>query len=222
MKKLNLYFFIFLMTGLCQPLLAQTTVSEKHKKAVKHEKHQKFDYLVTISTPLGSMKAILFDITPKHKANFIKLTQERYFDSTTFHRIIPNFMIQGGDPLSKDDDPTNDGTGGPGYTIPAEIKDSIMHIRGAIAAARLGDEVNPNKESNGSQFYIVQNPAGTPWLDGEYTVFGEIFDDLEVLDKIVAQPRDYRDRPNQNIKMVVSVKKMKKKKITKMYGYVYN
>lgn len=199
----------------------QTNTSTVHTTAKKHHKHIKYDYIITISTEFGDMKAVLFDITPQHKANFLKLAQRGFYDATTFHRVIPNFMIQGGDSLSKDNDPNNDGTGGMSYTLPAEIEDSIMHIRGALAAARLGDGVNPSKASNGSQFYVVQNLEGTPWLDGQYTVFGEVFDNLEVLDKIAQQPRDARDRPLKDIKMKVSVKKMKKKKITQEYGYIY-
>lgn len=220
MKKITIITLLF-MALISQLTFAQQSAKTVHTLAKKHHKHIKFDYVVTISTEFGDMKAILFDITPKHKENFMKLAERGFYDGTTFHRVIPNFMIQGGDSLSKDTDPNNDGTGGMSYTLPAEIKDSIMHIRGALAAARLGDAVNPAKESNGSQFYVVQNLEGTPWLDGQYTVFGEVFDNLEVLDKIVQQPRDGRDRPLKDIKMKVTVKKMKKKKITQEYGYVY-
>lgn len=183
------------------------------------KKKSKFDYVVSIKTEFGEMKALLFDETPLHKENFLKLAKEKFFDSTTFHRIIPNFMIQGGDPNSKDKDPNNDGQGGPGYTIPAEFRPQLKHVRGAIAAARMGDQVNPKKESSGSQFYIVQNPQGTPFLDGQYTVFGVVFDNLEIIDKIVNQPKDGRDRPKENIRMTISVEKIKKKKIEKLYSY---
>ena len=220
MKKSTIITLLFL-AFISQLAFAQQSNKAIHAMAKKHHKHIKFDYVVTISTEFGDMKAILFDITPKHKENFLKLVQRGFYNGTTFHRIIPNFMIQGGDSLSRDNDPNNDGTGDMGYTIPAEIKDSIMHIRGALAAARLGDEVNPAKASSGSQFYIVQNPEGVSWLNGQYTVFGEVFDNLEVLDKIALQPRDGRDRPLKDIKMKVTVKKMKKKKITQEYGYVY-
>lgn len=114
------------------------------------------DNVVILNTDFGEIHMILYDETPKHKANFLKLAKEGYYDSTTFHRIIEGFMIQGGDENSKDDDPNNDGNGGPGYTIPAEFNDQYFHKKGAIAAARMGDNVNPNKESSGSQFYIVQ------------------------------------------------------------------
>lgn len=115
-----------------------------------------------IETPKGEILLYLYDVTPEHKANFLKLAGEGFYDGTTFHRVIPQFMIQGGDPNSKDDDPTNDGQGGPGYTQAAEIVEGLRHKRGALAAARLGDQVNPEKRSSGSQFYIVQRGKLTP------------------------------------------------------------
>ena len=112
--------------------------------------------LYDIVTPVGTMRMRLYDETPQHKANFEKLVAERFFDGTTFHRVINNFMIQGGDPNSRDNNPRNDGTGGPGYTLPAEINRNFIHKRGAIAAARQPDAYNPDRNSNGSQFYIVK------------------------------------------------------------------
>jgi cyclophilin family peptidyl-prolyl cis-trans isomerase len=118
---------------------------------------QRKDYVVTIKTDLGDMVAILYDETPKHKANFIKLAQAHFFDSTLFHRVIAGFMIQGGDPDSKGARPGQPlGRGGPGYTIDSEFNPKLFHERGALSAARLGDEQNPTKASSGSQFYIVQ------------------------------------------------------------------
>ena len=115
------------------------------------------DYLVTIKTSYGDMTAILYDETPKHKENFVKLAQEHFFDSTLFHRVIEGFMIQGGDPDSKKAQPGQPlGRGGPGYTIEAEINPKFFHERGALSAARLSDQQNPTKASSGSQFYIVQ------------------------------------------------------------------
>ena len=117
----------------------------------------KKDQVVTIKTKYGDMVAILFDETPKHKANFIKLAKEHFFDSTLFHRVMPGFMIQGGDPESKKAVVGQAlGRGGPGYTIEAEINPKFFHERGMLAAARMGDAQNPKKASNGSQFYIVQ------------------------------------------------------------------
>ena len=115
------------------------------------------DYLVTIKTNQGDMVAILYEETPKHKANFIKLAKEHYFDSLLFHRVIEGFMIQGGDPDSKNAAPDQPlGMGGPGYTIDAEINSKFFHEKGTLSAARLGDQQNPSKASSGSQFYIVQ------------------------------------------------------------------
>ncbi len=117
----------------------------------------KNDYLVTIKTKYGDMTAILYDETPLHKANFIKLAKEKYYDSILFHRVIEGFMIQGGDPDSKKAQPGQPlGGGGPAYTIPAEFSPKYFHEKGALSAARQGDNVNPKKESSGSQFYIVQ------------------------------------------------------------------
>ena len=185
-------------------------------------KSSKKDNLITITTSLGSFYLLLFDETPKHKANFIKLVSAKYYDSTTFHRIISGFMIQGGDPNSKDKDPNNDGAGGPGYTIPAEFNSKYTHVKGAVAAARMGDQVNPAKESSGSQFYIVENKEGTHFLDNNYTVFGQVISGIEVVEKIAVQQKDGRDRPLTDIKMTVKSEVIKKKKITKLYGYNFN
>ncbi|WP_181304327.1 peptidylprolyl isomerase [Rufibacter sp. XAAS-G3-1] len=185
------------------------------------QKKSKKDYLVTISTPQGIIRLVLFEDTPKHRENFLKLVKQKFYDGTTFHRVIKDFMIQGGDPNTKDSDPDNDGAGNPGYTLPAEILPHHKHVYGALAAARMGDEMNPNRESSGSQFYLVENHEGVPFLDKQYTVYGQVIDGLSVIDKIADAPKDYRDRPTQDIKMTVTANKMKKKKITKLYGYRY-
>lgn len=123
---------------------------------------QKNDHVVTISTRYGDMVAILYDETPKHKANFIKLAQENYYDSLLFHRVIEGFMIQGGDPDSRSASPDQPlGTGGPDYTIEAEFNDKFRHEKGALSAARLGDAQNPSRASSGSQFYIVHGKKFT-------------------------------------------------------------
>jgi len=122
------------------------------------------DYVVTITTKYGDMVAILYDETPKHKENFIKLAKQHYFDGTLFHRVIKEFMIQGGDPDSKTVKPGGQlGNGGPGYNIPAEINPKFFHEKGALSAARLGDAQNPTKASSGSQFYIVQGHKCLPY-----------------------------------------------------------
>ncbi|HEY8402637.1 MAG TPA: peptidylprolyl isomerase [Cytophagaceae bacterium] len=195
---------LFLVVGL---LGAGNAQSSKLKK----------DFVITISTEFGDMIVLLYEQTPQHKKNFIKLAKEGYYDSTTFHRVIDDFMIQGGDPNSKDDNPNNDGMGGPGYTIPAELV-GLKHVRGAVAAARTGDNVNPKRESSGSQFYIVENHNGTPHLDNAYTVFGQVVEGLDVIDKIAEQKCDVRNRPLKDIRMTVKVKEMKVKKIIKDYN----
>ncbi len=190
---------------------------------------------VLISTSYGDMKVKLYDETPLHQENFIKLAKEGFYNGTIFHRVIKNFMIQGGDPDSKNAQAGAPlGSGGPGYTIPAEIKPGLIHKKGAIAAARLGDQINPQKNSSGSQFYIVQgkkytdseldmlemrmgvkftpeqrqtykNIGGTPFLDNNYTVFGEVVEGLDVIDKIANAATDRRDRPVKDIKITVKV-----------------
>jgi cyclophilin family peptidyl-prolyl cis-trans isomerase len=119
------------------------------------------DYLITISTEYGDMLAILHDETPQHKANFIKLAESGFYDSLLFHRVIKGFMIQGGDPQSKNAPQGMPlGSGGPGYTTPAEINPNLFHLKGALSAARTGDQMNPERASSGSQFYVVQgNPV---------------------------------------------------------------
>lgn len=184
-------------------------------------KKQPTDDLVTITTPQGDIRLLLSDAAPKHKANFLKLAREGFYDGTTFHRVINGFMIQGGDPNSKNDNPNDDGSGGPGYTIPAEMDNGLKHKRGAVAAARLGDGQNPKKESSGSQFYLVQPPAGTPFLDGQYTVFGETVSGFEVIDDISQVPKNRQDRPTTAVTMKVKVEKLTRKKITELTGYQY-
>ena len=120
------------------------------------------DYLVTLKTNYGDINLILFDQTPKHKDNFLKLAEKGFYDSLLFHRVIDDFMIQTGDPNTKGNiDPNTFGKGGPGYTIPPEFNPQLIHAKGMIGAARMGDNVNPKKESNGSQFYIIEGVVFT-------------------------------------------------------------
>ncbi|MFQ5447611.1 MAG: peptidylprolyl isomerase [Saprospiraceae bacterium] len=193
------------------------------------------DAIALIETDMGNIKVKLYNSTPKHKANFIKLAKEGFYDGTLFHRVMPGFMIQGGDPDSKTAQPGQRlGQGGPGYQIDPEI--GAPHFRGALAAARMPDQVNPGKKSSGSQFYIVQagpvqaaqldqieqmkgikytpeqrkiytEQGGTPFLDQDYTVFGEVLEGMDVVDKIANVPRDAADRPNTDIKMKVKMLK---------------
>lgn len=247
------------------------------------------DKRVKITTPMGEIVVVLYDSTPIHRDNFLKLAEQGFYDSLLFHRVIEGFMVQGGDPVSKNAAPEAAlGNGGPGYTLPAELNKGY-HKRGALAAARLGDNMNPKKESSGSQFYLVQgkvfsqeelnnmqrqisnerrqkitqqcfsypenkpylmrilqaqkdtnmaeiqavykdmepiiekeyqkNPfvfneeqiklyttlGGAPFLDGSYTVFGEVESGLEVIDKIASSPVNPQTRPLQNIWMKMEV-----------------
>ena len=158
----------------------------------KDKKDSKESNTVVMKTSMGDIEIELFEKdAPLHVANFKKLVKSGFYEGTTFHRVIPNFMIQGGDPNSKDADRSNDGQGGPGYTIPAEIK--AKHEVGSLAAARLGDAVNPKRESSGSQFYIVTGDASH--LDGQYTVFGKVTKGLDVAMKIQNVKKDAADNP---------------------------
>lgn len=256
-------------------------------------KSDKGSTYVTLSTTFGEVKIKLYNETPQHRDNFIKLVKEGYYDGTIFHRVIKDFMIQGGDPDSKTATPEQVlGNGGPGYNIPAEFNDSLYHKKGALAAARIGDQMNPKRESSGSQFYIVQGRTfsevdlkrfeerinqerlnsmwaqllekpenaelkkmidgfvkvgnqseinflmqqiqpqlmqqleangrykysaeaiktygtigGTPHLDGSYTVFGEVVEGMDVIDKIAAVSIGQNDRPTENVVMKIKLGK---------------
>ena len=157
-------------------------------------------------TSHGTMKLKLYSMTPKHRDNFVKLVNEKYYDGMRFHRVIEGFMIQGGDPYSRDTSKINLwGQGGPDYTVPAEFVNQYWHKKGAIAAARKGDMANPTKASSGSQFYIVHDENNCLHLDGQYSIFGEVTEGLEVIDRIAAVPTDAYDRPYEDV-MIISVK----------------
>ena len=159
--------------------------------------------MLKIKTTDGTMTVKLYAETPLHRDNFVKLARSGFYNGLLFHRIIKGFMIQGGDPFTKDSTKIAQfGTGGPGYTIPAEIVAGKTHKKGALAAARRGDQVNPAKESSGSQFYIVQDEEGCKHLDGEYTIFGEVVEGLTVIDKIAAERTDLRDRPLNKVQII--------------------
>lgn len=277
--------YMFYYTALLVLLLFTVTCSSNKENA-----DGEVD-VVIISTDYGDMKAILYDETPKHKENFIKLVREGFYDSLLFHRVISGFMIQGGDPDSKNAPPNIPlGSGGPGYTIPAEFNPDLFHQKGALAAARLGDQQNPEKESSGSQFYIVQGRVFTQAeldesevdtqnmynhfrrllsdptqqdiknefyqltdqkaqvdyifgkkefmeelykvdfdksfsqkqidaytsvggyypLDGQYTVFGQVVEGLDVIDKIAAVQKGQGDRPVEDVRMTCTLGKIKK------------
>ena len=162
-----------------------------------------------IVTNVGTIRVKLYKETPLHRDNFVKLASERFYDGILFHRVIRGFMIQVGDPLTKDPAASDRyGTGGPGYTVPAEILPQFKHKKGAIAAARRADSVNPQRESSGSQFYFVEDPGACAQLDGQYTVFGETVSGIDIIDKIAAEPTTPRDRPVNDIR-IISVKPVK-------------
>lgn len=178
----------------------------KEQKALEQIATLPEEPLFDITTNYGTMRIKLYSKTPKHRANFEKLALTGFYDGLLFHRVINGFMIQGGDPLTKD--PANAdkyGTGGPGYTVEAEFVKEYTHKKGALAAARRGDTANPRKESSGSQFYIVQDEKACAQLDGSYTVFGETVSGLDVIDKIAAVPTGARDCPVSPVK-IISVK----------------
>ncbi|HPD65337.1 MAG TPA: peptidylprolyl isomerase [Bacteroidia bacterium] len=167
-----------------------------------------------ISTSFGDIFCWLYNETPGHKANYLKLIRDGYFDSLIFHRVVKNFVIQGGDP-------TGTGTGGPGYDIPAEFHDSLTHVNGAIGAARLPDSMNPEKKSNGSQFYIVQNPNGVHYLDKNYTVFGIVVSGMNVVETIAQQPVNSSNRPLTNIYMQkVTIENFSAAELKNQFGFV--
>ena len=157
-----------------------------------------------IITTMGVIKVKLYANTPKHRENFERLALSKFYDGILFHRVINGFMIQTGDPLTKDPEApaSSYGTGGPGYNVSAEFVPEYTHLKGALAAARRGDAANPLKESSGSQFYIVQDPLACSHLDGEYTIFGQTIEGFDVIDAIASVETDGRDRPLQDVKIV--------------------
>ena len=155
-----------------------------------------------IVTNLGTIKVKLYKGTPKHRENFAKLALTGFYDGLIFHRVIDGFMIQGGDPYSRDTSRRAQeliGQGGPGYTIPAEFVPEYKHIKGALAAARMSDVANPMKESSGSQFYLVQDTGACVPLDGSYTVYGQTVEGLEIIDRIAKVPVNNRNRPLNDV-----------------------
>ena len=183
--------------------LEQAEMEQKQKEAMVTVATLPDEPVFDIVTNLGTIKVKLYSQTPKHRENFAKLALSGYYNGLLFHRVINGFMIQGGDPLTKN--PANAskfGTGGPGYTIPAEFVPEYRHKKGALAAARRGDQANPMKESSGSQFYIVQNEEKCSSLDGDYTVFGETIEGFDVIDRIAAVETIPGDRPINDVKIL--------------------
>lgn len=221
MKKIS-FLAIFLLAAMLP--MAQTLDT---KAATKGE-----GVKVMIETSMGPIVVLLYDETPMHRDNFIKLAESGVYDELLFHRVIKGFMIQAGDPKSRDAKPGQMlGEGSLGYTIPAEIVPQYFHKRGALCAARQGDDVNPKRESSASQFYIVQGNVfdegtiekiaqaykkkftkeqiktyatvgGAPHLDGDYTVFGEVLEGMEVVDEIASVACDRFNRPKEDVKII--------------------
>lgn len=196
---------LLLLLAISVNFLISGSLSRREIKQLNREIQKLPDEMVTadevavIETAFGEIVIEFFPlIAPLHAMNFKKLASAGYYDSTTFHRVIPGFVIQGGDIFSRDDNMYNDGTGGPGYTIQAEF--GGKHLRGAVASARSADQVNPEKRSNGSQFYICVQDQ--PYLDQMgYTVFGRVIKGMEVVDKIAQVRRNNRDRPIEDVIM---------------------
>ena len=213
MKKVIYVFFALALLAGCKGRSAKTAKAVETEPtdtlaAVKAAQALPEEPIFDIVTNYGTIRVKLYKDTPRHRDNFEKLALSGYYDSLLFHRVINGFMIQGGDPFTKDTTMVEHyGEGGPAYTIPAEMRDSLgqplhRHKKGALAAARRGDLANPFKESSGSQFYLVQDPDNCAHLDGEYTVFGETIAGLHVIDKIASVPTNRRDLPLSEVKIV--------------------
>lgn len=221
MKKI--YFVAIFLLTLCIGSLQQVCA-----QSVKKDKRVRVEMLTTE----GKMVIELYNETPLHRDNFLKLVKQHTYDSLLFHRVINKFMIQAGDPNSRNAKPNQMlGEGTLGYTIPAEFRKDLFHRKGALCAARQGDNVNPRKESSASQFYIVQGQVwdegtldmmekrlgkpitpeqrkiyttvgGTPHLDGDYTVFGQVVEGMEVIDKIAMVKTGQADRPVKDVRIL--------------------
>ncbi|MFK7757159.1 MAG: peptidylprolyl isomerase [Flavobacteriales bacterium] len=245
MKNISLLLSIFFIIQLVsckeesKPRVKEDRPAPKKVPSAKHEEVKMSSY-VQVSTEFGDIEIGLYDNTPEHRDNFLKLANEGFYNDLLFHRIIEGFMVQGGDPKSKDASSSDRlGSGGPGYTVPAEFGASLIHKKGALAAARTGGSGNPDRRSSGSQFYLVQGKVltdvqldqfekmasgkltgfeytdeqreiyktigGTPALDMDYTVYGEVTKGLDVIDKIAAVKTAPGDRPINDVKMQISV-----------------
>lgn len=223
---LKRYLFIPFVCTICTFLFLSAPLEAQDEKNVQ---------LIKVETSKGNMLIKLYNETPAHRDNMIKLVKEGFYTNQMFHRVIKDFMVQGGDPHSTDAEKGQRlGSGGPGYTVPAEFHKNLIHKKGALAAARKGDQVNPEQASSGSQFYLVQGRVltpeeieiltqrgmatfteesaeiymtlgGTPHLDGAYTVFGEVIEGLEIIDIIAASPTDAYNRPLEDVIYSISL-----------------
>jgi len=191
--RMSVFFTITLLF-----VLSAYAEEPRAKKITKEEIKKMSETKAVIETKFGNIELKFFpDVAPNHVNNFIELARKGFYDGTTFHRVIPGFMIQGGDPNTKNSDRSKHGTGDPGYKVKAEFNDK-PHKRGTLSMARAG-----HPDSAGSQFFICV--ADSPFLDRQYTVFGEVVSGMDVADKIVNQPKDTRDNPNERIEMKVKI-----------------
>ena len=185
---------LFLLVNNSQAFLDKSRSKTFNKQEIERMKLT----TAVLETKFGEITLKFFpEVAPKHVNSFIELASSGFYDGTTFHRVVPGFVIQGGDPNTKSEDRSQHGTGGPGYTLEAEFSD-IPHKRGTLSMAR-----SANPDSAGSQFFICVAEAA--FLDGQYTVFGEVTEGMKVADKIVAQPRDGSDNPNERVEMKVKI-----------------
>ena len=196
MKSLKQAALVFLVAAIS---ISAYSLETRHKKFTEKEIKSMSETMATINTKFGDITLKFFpDAAPNHVDNFIKLAKEKFYDGTIFHRVIPNFMIQGGDPNTKSANRSTHGTGGPGYQVKAEFSDK-PHKRGTLAMAR-----SAHPDSAGSQFFICV--ADAPHLNGSYTVFGEVVSGLNIVDRIVSQKRDGNDNPVDRVEMNVTIK----------------
>lgn len=208
------------INGIAVVLVLFTILGCKDEEKKDPEPTVPTEKIIELSTDYGNMYIWLYKETPLHHNNFLRLIDSGFLSGTEFHRVIQGFMIQGGDPLSKDSIRTNDGTGGPGYTIASEIDSTkFKHKYGAVAAARIGDGANPLRASSGSQFYIVVNKNGQKSLDGNYTVFGEVIKGMEAADKISVVPKNGKDLPDTRVPMSFKILEKTKAAIEAEYGF---
>ncbi len=185
---------LFLLVNNSQAFLDKSRSKTFNKQEIERMKLT----TAVLETKFGEITLKFFpEVAPKHVNSFIELASSGFYDGTTFHRVVPGFVIQGGDPNTKSEDRSQHGTGGPGYTLEAEFSD-IPHKRGTLSMAR-----SANPDSAGSQFFICVAEAA--FLDGQYTVFGEVTKGMKVADEIVAQPRDGSDNPNERVEMKVKI-----------------
>ena len=207
MKRIILSTIILAMAAMasvsCSSCSSDSQKDAATNETTEMENTQIAEQQYDIVTTHGRMRVKLYNKTPKHRDNFKKLVAEKYYDDIRFHRVIEGFMIQAGDPYSRDTSMINMwGQGGPDYTVPAEFVNEYWHKKGALAAARKGDMANPTKASSGSQFYIVHDENACLHLDGQYSIFGEVIEGLDVIDKIASVDVDRMDRPYEDVKII--------------------